>query len=311
MRDLIIGVDGGGTRTRAWLANLRGETLGSGEAGSSNPQTQGFEKAQEQILLAIQRGFANAGIPKQLSLAACLGVGGVDRGPEREYFVEWAHANVSRRVAVHNDGQIAIAAGTPENWGIALIAGTGAIAWGLARDGRIARASGWGYLLGDEGSSFDLGRKALRSVTRAADGRGEKTKLVDVILNFWHLEALDDLIPKIYQSDWKPADIAQIAPLVVQAAAGGDVVAAKLVEEAAVWLAESVIAVATGLRFEDAAIPVALAGGLVLNSELVLNLLTHRLKVSRYNFGPIELVLEPVKGAVRLALEIAKADLDG
>lgn len=310
MSEIVIGVDGGGTRTRARLANLRGETLGSGEAGSSNPQTQGFEKAQEQILLAIERGFVNAGIPNQLVLSACLGVGGVDRGPERDYFMKWAQANVSRRVAVHNDGRIAIAAGTPENWGIALIAGTGAIAWGLARDGRIARASGWGYLLGDEGSSFDLGRKALQSVTRAADGRGKKTKLVDVVLSFWHLEAVEDLIPRIYQSDWRPADIAQVAPLVVQVAAAGDEVAAKLIEEAAVWLADSVIAVANELRFEDVAVPVALAGGLVLNSEMVLKHLIHGLKASQYNFGPIELVLEPVKGAVRLALEIAKADSD-
>ena len=306
MIDLVIGIDGGGTRTRARLANLHGETLGTGEAGSSNPQTQGFETAQREILAAIDQGFATANLERQIVAAACLGVGGIERGPEREHFTEWARENIAPHVQVLNDSQIVLAAGTPDNWGIALIAGTGAIAWGRDHDGRMARASGWGYLLGDEGSAFDLASQALRSVTRAADGRGDKTELVKAILDFWNLKNPEDLIPRVYQSNWKPGDIARIAPIVLQVAESGDAVAQRLVAEAGFWLAQSVLGVAHELGFGDEMIPLALTGGLVLNSELLRRQLLEHLEGDLHKFSPIKLVYEPSEGAVKLAIEIAK-----
>ena len=83
---LVIGIDGGGTHTRALLANIEGKTLGVGEAGASNPQAQGFRAAQDEILRATQRAFNDAHITPHSIAAACLGISGADRVAERTEF---------------------------------------------------------------------------------------------------------------------------------------------------------------------------------------------------------------------------------
>ncbi len=117
MDDLVIGIDGGGTRTRARLANTRGEILGNGEAGAANPNAHGYPAAQNEILAAIQRTFDSARIERHGVAAACLGIGGVDRAEERVLFQAWAEQHIAPRVAIMNDGEIVLAAGSPNNWG--------------------------------------------------------------------------------------------------------------------------------------------------------------------------------------------------
>lgn len=304
---LVIGVDGGGTRTRARLANTRGETLSTGEAGPANPHARGFQAAEREILTAIQSAFEGAHAEMQMVAATCLGIGGVDRAEERSRFAAWARETIAPRVQVVNDGEIVLAAGSSGNWGVALIAGTGSIAWGKTRNGHIARAGGWGYLIGDEGSGFDLAREALRAVTQAEDGRGEPTRLRDAILTHWGIGSVPELIPRIYRSGLAPADLAGLAPLVVHAAEEGDSVAQQLVERAFAALADTVIAVARQLRFRESEIPLALAGGLLLETELLRTSLVAELKSRDANFSPIALVREPVAGAVRIAVELMRA----
>jgi len=306
MSDLVIGVDGGGTRTRARLSRARGEILGNGEAGIANPNAHGFVAAQTEILAAIERAFQDAHIAKQIVAAACLGIGGVDRADERARLTEWARQAIAPRAQIVNDGEIVLAAGLPEKWGVALIAGTGSIAWGKTREGRIARAGGWGYLIGDEGSGFELAREALRAATQASDGRGEPTQLLEMILNYWGLNAAMELVPRVYRSGLAPADLARLAPLVVRAAEEGDAVARRLIERAAAALADTVIGVARALQLRDEKIPLALAGGLLLEAELLRANLRAELTRRGDAFAPIVLVREPVIGAVRIAMELAQ-----
>ncbi len=305
MSDLVIGIDGGGTHTRARLANTRGETLGNGQGGPANPNAHGWPAAQNEILSAIQRAFDDAQIERQMVAAACLGIGGVDRADERALFMAWARAIIGERVAVVNDGEIVLAAGTPNNWGIALVAGTGSIAWGKSRDGRMARAGGWGYLIGDEGSGFELAREALRAATHAADGRGDDTRLLHAILDYWGLREAAELIPRLYQSGFKPADLAQLAPVVVRVAADGDPIAQKLIDGAGAALADAVVAVAHALEIGDEAIPLALTGGLLLGAESVRERLLTELKSRGCVLASVKLVHEPVAGAVRIAQILA------
>lgn len=304
MDEYLIGIDGGGTRCRARLANLHGETLGNGEAGTANPNVAGFDAAQREILSAIQRAFEDAKIEKQRVAAACLGVGGVDRPDERARLQAWAEEHIAPHAIIVNDGEIVLAAGSPANWGVALIAGTGSIAWGKSRQGHITRAGGWGYLIGDEGSGFDLARNALRAIAQAADGRGEPTRLLDTILSHWNLESPQELIPRVYRSGLLPADIAALAPLVVQVANEGDLIAQRLLEQAANDLATTIIAVARALDLGANAIPLALTGGLILETETVRARLIEIATARGYRFAPVELVHEPVSGAVRLARQI-------
>jgi N-acetylmuramic acid 6-phosphate etherase len=305
MSDLIIGIDGGGTNTRAQLANIRGEVLGTGEAGTSNPMVHGVQAAQHELDLAIERAFTSANRPRERVAALCMGLGGAGRAREQQELMEWAKQHIADHVDVVNDAQIVLAAGTPDNWGVAVIAGTGSFVWGRNREGETARAGGWGYLIGDEGSGFDLARSALRAATQYADGRGEPTNLLNGILEFWGLSTPPDLLTRVYRSGLTHADIAKLAPLVIREAEDGDIVASRLVNDAADQLALGVAAVSRALRFGTSTFPLALTGGVLLGTEFYRQQLERALQTHQCQCVPIELVYQPVLGAVRLALKLA------
>jgi N-acetylglucosamine kinase-like BadF-type ATPase len=297
---LVIGIDGGGTHTRARLANKHGETLGNGEAGTANPYAHGFDAAKQEISLAIQRAFHDAHIEQQIVQGMCMGVAGADRPGERLEFETWASETITEKIQVINDGEIVLAAGSPENWGVALIAGTGSIAWGKSRAGQVARAGGWGYLIGDEGSGFNLAQEGLRAAMQSADGRGQETRLLAAFLEHWELSQAMELIPRVYRSGLKPADIAHFASIVTDVAQAGDKVAQQLVTRAGEELARTVLAVVKRLDLGREPIPLAMTGGLLLSAELVRQRLLEALNANGNKFLP-ELVHEPVIGAVRIA----------
>lgn len=302
MSELIIGIDGGGTNTRARLADGRGEILGAGEAGTSNPMHHGVAAAQAELLKAIERAFAAAGRPRERVAVLCMGLGGAGRAREQQELMAWAQVELAERVEVVSDGQIVLAAGTPENWGAAVIAGTGSFVYGRNRDGETARAGGWGYLIGDEGSGFDLARGALRAATQSADGRAQETGLLAAILEFWGLAAPSDLVTRVYRSGLTHAEIAKLAPLVITEAERRDTVAVGLIQDAADNLARGVKAVSRALKFGTEPFPLALTGGLLLGTEFYRNKLLDALHLYECECAPIELVREPVLGAVRLAV---------
>jgi N-acetylglucosamine kinase-like BadF-type ATPase len=305
MSDLVLGIDGGGTNTRAQLADRAGNVLGAGEAGTSNPTVHGVHAAQRELEFAIARAFEHAARPRERVSALCMGLGGAGRAREQQELVAWAEQEIAERVRVVNDGQIVLAAGTPENWGAAVIAGTGSFAWGRNRAGETARAGGWGYLIGDEGSGFDLARNALRAATQYADGRGAQTKLLDAILEFWQLSAPQNLVTRVYRSGLTHADIAALAPLVIRQAARGDAMALRLVNDGAQSLAHGVRAIRDALHFAPAAFPLALTGGVLLGAEFYRAQFLRALENENCLCAPIELVPQPVVGAVRLARELA------
>lgn len=307
MSALVIGIDGGGTHTRAQLADLSGAVLGAGEAGTSNPIVHGTHTAQHELDLAIARAFENAKRPRERAAALCMGLGGAGRAVEQQELVEWARETLAERVLVVNDGQIVVAAGTPENWGVAVIAGTGSIVWGQNPGGETARAGGWGYLIGDEGSGFDLARGALRAATQFADGRGQPTRLLDAILKFWNLSAPPDLVTRVYRSGLTHADLAALAPLVIQQAQQGDEISLRLVRDGAAALALGIMAVSRTLHFDSTPFPLALTGGVLLGADFYRAQLLHALTPSHRACAPITLVHHPVQGAVRLARNLVGA----
>jgi N-acetylglucosamine kinase-like BadF-type ATPase len=305
MNELVIGIDGGGTRTRAQLANLEGAILGKGEAGASNPLAHGMESAQRELEAAIANAFESARIQRQRAAALVMGLGGASQTQEQTELQGWARERFADHVAVVHDGEILLAAGTSEHWGIALVAGTGSLAWGRNRAGKTARAGGWGYLLGDEGSGFDLARQALRAATQFADGRGEPTHLLEQILTFWNLAEPNDLLPKVYRSGLTHQDIAKLAPIVLQTAEMADDVALNLVHQAADSLVRAVVAVSRALHIETESFPLAVTGGLVLHSAFLQSELHAALRKQNCHASPIEWVPHPVAGAVRLAITLA------
>jgi len=184
----LIGVDGGGSKTVALLSDSDGRLLGLGTGGPSNYHVTGMQAAGAALTQSVRAAFANAGLEPCSPRAICLGLSGVDRPADQAEIQAWLDAEMpGTQAVIVNDAELVLAAGTPAGWGVALICGTGSIAYGRTQEGRTARAGGWGYLLGDEGSGYAIGLAALRAVVRASDGRAPHTRLTHSILEYWSL----------------------------------------------------------------------------------------------------------------------------
>jgi N-acetylglucosamine kinase-like BadF-type ATPase len=251
---------------------------------------------------AVAAAFASARLAQGPVAAACLGLAGSGRPEDQDAIRAWADkARLAERVEVTSDGALLLAAGTPEGWGLGLVAGTGSIAVGRTADGRMARAGGWGYLLGDEGSGYALVTAAMRAVARSADGRGPTTRLTERFLTRLGLRQPPELVSAVYGGSWDRAALASLAPLVT-ALAAEDEVASAIVDEAARELAETAAAVVHQFGWGTVRVPLALAGGLLLADADYRQRVSEALKRLGIAVGPIDLVAEPAAGAVRLAL---------
>jgi N-acetylmuramic acid 6-phosphate etherase len=300
--DLVLGIDGGGTRTKCLLADrATGQILGEGSSGPSNIQAVGVDVGLKALDESIERAFRKAGIPRVSIGAACLGLAGVDRQEGLDVIHGWAaRVALADFVMVANDATLLLAAGTPEGWGLGVIAGTGSIAFVKSPRGDIGRCGGWGYLLGDEGSAYQVALAGLRAACRAHDGCGPATALVEAFLKKMSLPSPPDMIAAVYRGPWDRPAIAGLAPLVLDAAAAGDAVAVEIVMREATELARTA---ATAAKNQNLAsnVPIALAGGLLLGSELFREHFLNALPANGVTPGPVQSVNDPALGAVKLA----------
>lgn len=305
---LILGVDGGATKTIALLGDARtGAILGQGRSRGSNFHAHDPEVALRELAAAIDHAFTDAGIPRQTVIAACLGVAGVSRPADEQMVKNWVRDHgIADRVLIANDGWLVISAGTPDGVGVGLICGTGSIAVGRAADGSVARAGGWGYLIGDEGSGYDVALLALRAVSHAADGRGPATALLPALLAHWQLYEPADLITHLYGVPDPRTQLAGVGALVVAVADGGDPVACDIIERAAHELTSMVGAVAQRVAL-PAPIPVAVAGSMIVQSE-ILQHAVQRAAAARGFPITLQVVVDPTIGALRIAQRLAQGD---
>jgi N-acetylglucosamine kinase-like BadF-type ATPase len=302
---LLLGVDGGGTSTVAWLADATGVVLGRGLAGPSNSKAVGMPAALAALEQAVDEAFRSAGVPPRPVEVACLGLAGFGRPDDQRVLRDWSDGrHVARLLLPVTDGDLVIAAGTPDGWGVGVIAGTGSIAVGRDRGGRTARAGGWGPLIGDEGSAYAVVLTALRLVARRADGRDPAPAAPDPLTT--HLLAalgtsdIPGLIPALHAPVMDRAQIAGLAPAVLAAAGEDPGVVDDVLAPAGRALAELVTAVARALGWTGGDLALACAGGFLLAAEAVMDALLGALRHAGY--APhVRPVTEPVSGAVILA----------
>ncbi len=319
MTNYILGLDGGGTKTLALLADENGNILARGLGGPSNYNAVGFEAACVAIESAITQALSFASpsaenirfsappsvdpirasaSPSIISL--CLGLAGAGRPNDRPRFQAWAAGRFpGAKIQVVSDAEILLAAGAPTGPALALICGTGSIVYGRKQNGELLRAGGWGYLFGDEGSGFALGAAALRAVMRAHDGRGPATLLTDLVLQRQGLTDPQGLVKSIYGAESPRAEIASLSDLVEQAARQNDPEALALLNEAARELAEMTQAVYRKLG--NLPVPLALTGGVILNSARLAAQFHQACQTLGLCFSAIQPVPEPALGAVLLA----------
>jgi glucosamine kinase len=218
-----------------------------------------------------------------------------------ERFIAWARTiRLADRVAIVSDVLPILAAGTPDCCGVALISGTGSSAFARAADGRAKRCGGWGYLLGDEGSGYAIGRAALQLALRALEEDAPRQGLAEAVLGALAVNSVTELTRAIYGNANSRQAVAALAPLASTAADRGDPDACGIIDGAAIDLAKLVARTAEAVGLANAGFPLAVSGGLLLNSERLQNQL--RAELARLNLPcAINVVHEPLAGCVRLA----------
>lgn len=304
--NLVLGIDGGGSHTIAFLAERKsgGEVIGRGVAGPSNIQAVGVERAVRELEEAVARAFVDAKKLRGPVMAAALGLAGVDHPSAAAVVRNWAaQYRLADAVTVGNDATLLLAAGTPEGWGLAVIAGTGSIAFARGPDGRFDRSGGWGYLLGDEGSAYALALGAVKAVARASDGCAPATALTEMVLSQLGLQQPLEIIEAVYRGGWDRARLATIAPQVLALAGAGDPVAGEIAGREARELARTAAAAARKIGLPPVGLPLALTGGTFQDAGYYQRFLA-ALELEGLRPEPVTLVVEPAHGAVRVARDL-------
>ena len=299
----VLGIDVGGTKTVCLLANGDGTILARAREAGANLQGVG-ELALEKVLHGVME-TALAG-QRVTPSAICLGIAGVDRVTDQNVvYGIMERIGYKATILIVNDALIALQAGIGDAPGIVVVSGTGSIAYGRNARGEAARAGGWGYVLGDEGSGYWIGRQALRAVVRHADGRGRKTSLTPLLLGHFGLTDPTELIHRVYHEDLAPNAIAALGRYVQQAREGGDVVAGVILDQAAEELTGTAAAVMKRLDMDRESFSFVLAGGMFHAVPWLCDQLTLLLRSLAPNGRTIRLEDDPALGAVQLALAVA------
>jgi len=295
----VIGLDIGGSKTQAFAGPV---DVGSPHreilAGSANLSSVGVEESARQ-LTAVFDQLGRDGIA-----AVCAGAAGVETPEQAARLHGLIAAQVpAAAIRIVHDSQLILAAADVDS-GIALISGTGSVAWGRAADGTMARAGGWGYLLGDEGGGYWIGRQAVRHALALAD-RGEQADLLArQLADECGVQAPEQLLDLFYANPERKF-WAGFSRLVFDCAESGHLAAGGIVAEAAGSLAALVRTVAGRL---DITGPIVLGGGLILNQPLLRSLLTSNLLDSGHA-DIRQLRHAPAHGALTLARRLLTAPM--
>jgi len=261
----------------------------------------GLPSAEREILSAVRQALAHAG--RGVLHAVCLGLAGADRPAIFRPFTAWLRKHLPAKFHIlTTDAAIALEAALGEGSReaalcIVVIAGTGSIACKRDATGQMLRSGGWGAVFGDEGSGYDLARKAVQAALRARDGRGPATRLAEALARTRGLRSVIEM-PGLKPS---PEEIAALAPVVIKAARAGDAVARQLVDNAGSDLAQLALALVPRLRSGKQSVRVVCAGGLFQASVSLRRSFARYLRENLPHARISLLRREPVEGALALA----------
>ncbi len=261
--DYYLGIDGGGTRTRAVLVDARGRVLGEGEAGPSNYHNVGAQAASRALRAAAEAAWAGAGRPFAPASAAFLGCAGIKATVDivrLTALAETAGLAPAGLITVANDLHNALAGGLAGQPGIALIAGTGTNCLGRDASGATFMCGGWGWVIDDEGGAVGLALAALRIAARSSDGRAPATALLPATLAYFGLSEANELLARLYAPPIPLEQLAPFAEVVTRLAAEGDAAAATVLDRGAAALAALVAGATAKLAFPEGPAVVLLGG---------------------------------------------------
>lgn len=303
--EFVLGVDGGGTHTRAVITDRFRRPRGTGSAGASNPQRVGIASAATEIRRAIDEACQAANIAHEQIAWAEIGLAGVRGNGFRERMSEALAGLRFGALEIVTDAEIALFGANGGEPGIVVIAGTGSVCLGRNRRGATHWAGGWGPLAGDEGSGAWLARQALRRIAQAADGRGAATVLTEHALDYFEVEAIEDLAGAIYHADMTNERLAGFGRTVVLAAQNGDAVAIEILRSGGAELGMMAATVIRKLKLEATQVSIAYTGSVFEAGELVLGALREELSKT----APQHTVTRPRLAPALAAAYMAHASL--
>ncbi len=313
----FLGIDGGGTRTTAWLSDDKGHILARAVVGPTNPLKVGFEATERELLRAVREvlrrvrragaapGLSPAGpggAPKMAFEAVCVGLAGVDRPQVHGRLFRWLRRAIpARHHWLTSDADIALRAAIGKSPGVIVISGTGSIAYGRDDRGRVLRSGGWGVPFDDFGSGYDLGRKAIIAALRDYDGRGPYTQLTQKVCRALKIPDITQVVLKRLT----PKDVAALFPLVLDAARRRDAVALALCDAAGRDLAELAVALLRRMGWLRRVVPVVYAGGVFRASLRIRRSVTRHLRRQARLARVLLIRHPPVEGALAMARDLA------
>ncbi len=300
------GFDGGGTKTDCVILTDGGEIAGMGHAGPANALRCGFETAFRSIAEAASEALESAHLKPGDIAGVCAGLAGAgQRSVVRRMMVflgnEFPHATVN----VTTDLEVALELAVGPGPGVVLIAGTGSAAYGRNATGETARSGGYGPWVGDEGSAYDIGRRAVAAVARARDLNGPVTLLAEMISSVLNCSEWDDLMQRIAA---RPDEILpKLFPAVTDAANSGDSTAMEILFTAAVGLGNLALTVARRLEMNEGEFTLAKCGGVFGRSPQFDELLDSILASSAPQAKILHLKDMPALGAARMAARLGES----
>lgn len=300
---LFIAVDGGQSSTLAMVMTDKGRIMGAGFAGPSNhvDEPGGPERLRNALDQSIHKALqVSQQNPDQIA-GICLGMtGGADLARE---WITSRYPNVA--VQSYYDYVTSLAGASLANEGVVVIGGTGAVAYGRLDDGQEAKVGGWGYLMGDEGSGYDIGRRALQMAAQASDGRIATTQLLSMIPVQLGLADLGAIHKMLYSGQITRPQIARLTVSVISAAEKGDWAAQQLLDDAAEALAITSLAVLRRLGKMESGLPIFPTGGLFQSNSLLKNAFRKTIAQRVPHIEVKEPAFPPIVGGLLLALKAA------
>lgn len=301
----FLGIDGGGTKTTCAVGN-ESSLLATVTAGPSNIVRVGEAKTRESLLQGVRQACSAAGITPEQIAHTCVGGSGAAHPDLGERVRGFLAEIISSAIDVVGDMQTALEAAFGEGPGVVVIAGTGSIAYGRDRDGKTARAGGWGFAIGDEGSAHWIGRAAVNAILRESDEH-ERTDppsgFASAVFKAWGVQSLADLGRAA--NSVPPPDFSALSAAVF---ASSDPLACNVLIGAGRELARTAYVVIRRLFGSDqhGPVPVAMTGGVFRHAPMVREVFYNELRQldARVEIHPA--VVDPVDGALRLARRAAK-----
>ncbi|WP_249870281.1 N-acetylglucosamine kinase [Oceanobacillus saliphilus] len=294
----VLGIDGGGTKTMVAVADSEGKIAASAKVGATNPNTLTVNELENTFQELFQNLEEQLGSNVTHITHIYAGIAGAGSEENRKLLKETIlpHVPTGAAIRVEPDSVNALYSGTYGEAGIVQISGTGSITYGINNNMKHDRVGGWGYLLGDEGSGYDIGRQGIAQVLKAYDGRGPDTIMSQLVFSYFAVNDAQALIRKIYGSQSPKNEISALSKIVIQAYLNQDEVAKRIIGNVVRELNHHIETLHRKLFPKNDKVKVVLCGGLFSEKSI-----SELVKESLHNTPELDVILPklpPVGGSV-------------